>query len=348
MTRPKFTEAQKGQISTLLALNWSYGAIIQRFKREGVSITKGYLSVLKNKKENLCKKKKKKKELGRPPLLSNRQKAGLKKRVMNVNPPTHRTLAAKYNVSPNTIRYTIKKSDLRKVKKPKCHSIPPNSVQKRAARAKGLYNLLRNDQWKNIITSDEAMFYCLNTNEKRDVQYLTPDQKRSSAEPFTHRSHPPSLMVWIGISHHGVTEPIFVKPGAKINSQYYVDNVLQPLYLDAKRLYPEGNFKFHQDSAPSHTAKKTLQNLKDNNIDYITPNEWMPNSPDAAPCDYFLWGYLKKKVMAHKIETLRQLEFAIRAELKLVPQEFIDNALRSWPERCLMIHRAKGGHIEKF
>ncbi len=29
----------------------------------------------------------------------------------------------------------------------------------------------------------------------------------------------------------------------------------------------------------------------------------MPNSPDAAPCHYFLWGYLKNRLKHHKVKS---------------------------------------------
>lgn len=156
-------------------------------------------------------------------------------------------------------------------------------------------------------------------------------------------------MVWVGISANGVTRPFFVKPGVKINKEYYIKKILEPfIRVDAKKLYPNGDFVFHQDSAPSHSAKKTREFLANNKIKYITPEEWMPNSPDAAPCDFFLWGYLKKRIAKRKVSTIASLKNAIRDELKKVPQEKINNALKAWPKRCLQIYNAKGHQIEKL
>ena len=65
-------------------------------------------------------------------------------------------------------------------------------------------------------------------------------------------------MVWAGVSFHGKTKLYFIKPGVKINSTYYINNVLKPfLAYDAKKLFSDGNYVFHQDSAPSHVSKKT-------------------------------------------------------------------------------------------
>ncbi len=85
-----------------------------------------------------------------------------------------------------------------------------------------------------------------------------------------HVVHPKGIMVWLAISANGVTKPFFVKPGAKINWRYYINKVLRPFLKEAKRLYPDNNFIFHQDSAPHHTAKTTLEFLKSNKI-VLTP-----------------------------------------------------------------------------
>ncbi|GBM65708.1 hypothetical protein AVEN_151271-1 [Araneus ventricosus] len=77
------------------------------------------------------------------------------------------------------------------------------------------------------------------------------------------------------------------------------------------------------------------------------PQQWMPNSPDAAPCDYFLWGYLKNKLNKRRVSTLRCLQKAIREEVKKIHQEMILKALKSWPKRCKQIYYAEGRHIEK-
>ena len=45
-----------------------------------------------------------------------------------------------------------------------------------------------------------------------------------------------------------------------------------------------------QDGAPSHTAKNTINYLKRENVSFIKPQMWPPNSPDLNPVDYAVWG----------------------------------------------------------
>ncbi|GBN09681.1 hypothetical protein AVEN_227859-1 [Araneus ventricosus] len=98
--------------------------------------------------------------------------------------------------------------------------------------------------------------------------------------------HPKGVMVWMGISDNGVTKPWFVQPVAKINSEYYVQQILKPFLKDDYcRLYPNGDAVFQQDSAPSHASRVTQKFLTDQQVQFLRPQQWMPNSPDAAPCD---------------------------------------------------------------
>jgi histone-lysine N-methyltransferase SETMAR len=199
-----------------------------------------------------------------------------------------------------------------------------------------------------VITTDEAWFYLNNSDGQSRVQYISRDQNRNVCQQFTEKSHPKGVMVWVGISAAGVTTCRFVEPGAKINSEYYINKILKPFIdRDVKKLYHNRDYIFQQDSAPSHRSKLTINYLTKRKVPFISPERWLPNSPDCAPCDYFLWGYLKTILRTKKISTIPQLKKAIKAELKKIPQDVINRALKSWPKRCRKIYYNKGLHIEK-
>ena len=50
------------------------------------------------------------------------------------------------------------------------------------------------------------------------------------------------------------------------------------------------------DDAPSHIVKKTINYLKRENVSFIKPQVWPPNSPDLKPVDYAVWGALQPQV----------------------------------------------------
>jgi hypothetical protein len=95
----KFTLIEIGQIKAFLDLNWLFSAIQKHFKKCGKSISKGYLSTIKNKKEsnknliNLCKNKRRRKSL-----LSERNLKQINKMIENPNSPTQSSMALNFNV----------------------------------------------------------------------------------------------------------------------------------------------------------------------------------------------------------------------------------------------------------
>ena len=110
------------------------------------------------------------------------------------------------------------------------------------------------------------------------------------------------------VKGHGKTEIRIIPKGVKVNSQFYSDKVLKPFVKhDAPRMFPGDQIKdmvFHQGSASSHTSKQTLAYKRKQNMNFVTPQEWMPDSPDAAPMDFAIWGTLKRRLQKRKIYTL--------------------------------------------
>jgi len=54
----------------------------------------------------------------------------------------------------------------------------------------------------------------------------------------------------------------FIEPQkTKVNQKTYIDFLKTSLLPDSRRLYPDSDFVFVQDSAPSHHAKATLNFL---------------------------------------------------------------------------------------
>ncbi|GFU04663.1 uncharacterized protein TNCV_4377281 [Trichonephila clavipes] len=75
---------------------------------------------------------------------------------------------------------------------------------------------------------------------------------------------------------------------------------------------------FQQDGATCHTARTTIDLLKDTFGDRLIsrfgPVNWPPRSCDLTPLDYFLWSYVKSLVYADKPQTLDHLEDNIRQQ----------------------------------
>ena len=65
------------------------------------------------------------------------------------------------------------------------------------------------------------------------------------------------------------------------------------LLPDIREKCGQYSWTLQQDGAPSHTAKNTINYLERENVLFIEPQMWPPNSPDLNPVDYAVWGALQ-------------------------------------------------------
>lgn len=335
------------EIHAFLKLGVSFRDIQANLLKKNIHVSLGQISNLKNNRRSSCEKVLHPKKAGRKSSLSERKTEALKELIATDNPATQSEIGRRLSVSQQVISYNIKKLGFRRLKKCRVHHLSPAAVTKRYQRSWPLYHKLKCENWTKFITCDEAMFYPKSCAEKSTHQYASEEQRHKDLAPLDSVKMKKGIMVWMAISSKGISKPYFIDQGAKINANYYISKVLRPFFSKyAEKWYPNKIFTFHHDSAPSHTAKATQKWLKDNNIAYIKPSEWSPFSPDAAPLDFFFWGYLKSKVYKHETSTIEALKKAIYTEAKKIPQNFVNRALKEWPRRLRLIYYCKGQNIE--
>ena len=186
-------------------------------------------------------------------------------------------------------------------------------------------------------TQNDRVYAAVST--KRDVP---PDRLLKGRKHFSQ-----SVMVSVAVSKLGKTSLVFVQPGAKIDSSYYCDHVLEGdgLLRDIRRL--SGNhFIFQQDGAPAHRSRQTVAFLQIKVPEFIEPINWPPNSPDLNPGDYAIWGALQQHVYRQKNRDLDHLKEVLTSCWKQIGQNSIDRAIDQWLKNILLVIRAQGGHTE--
>ena len=323
--------------------------IIKALKKKNIAVSKGTISKIKNNKENCADNRdKSRKRTGRPRSISRANLMRIENAITKDNPPTFTALATKYKVSRYTISRCVKKylCFQRKMKK-RVHFLTQKAIETRHKRSRKLAIFLEKN-WDKVITTDEKLFHMCEANIDSPYFYRKKGSREQRIIRRVNRNFSKGVMVWGGVSAKGLTKLLFIKPGIKINANYYINDVLKPLIADSERLYPGKQFILQQDSAPSHRAKKTIDWLKNNRIKFINPSEWIPNSPDAAPMDYCIWGYMLSKLKHRKVGSLNSLKRALRDIWANIPQEMVIKCLKSWPKRVNQIYKAKGANIENF
>jgi histone-lysine N-methyltransferase SETMAR len=70
-----------------------------------------------------------------------------------------------------------------------------------------------------------------------------------------------------------------------------------------------------------------------------------PYSPDLAPSDFFLFGYVKGKLTVYRAETPSELLVRIRVILVEIPRETLDAVFLEWMERLQKCVQVDGEYV---
>lgn len=192
--------------------------------------------------------------------------------------------------------------------------------------------IAENDQLlKNICFSDESTFFLNGCVNKHNVRYWSDSNPYFMREGHTQR--PQKVNVWAGILGDHVIGPLFID--ANLTADLYLEllmDTIDPLItvLVENSRNDEGNLEFdidniffQQDGCPAHYARHVRTYL-----DEMYPNrwigrrgliEWPARSPDLAPNDFFLWGYLKLVVYKTIPNSIEDLKARITAAVGTYP-----------------------------
>ncbi|GFX72724.1 DUF4817 domain-containing protein [Trichonephila clavipes] len=103
---------------------------------------------------------------------------------------------------------------------------------------------------------------------------------------------------------------------------------------------------FQQNGATCHTARATIDLLKDTFGDHLISRfghvNWPQISCDLTPIDYFLWGYVKSLVYADKPQTLDHLEDNIRRVIADIRPQMLEKVIENRTSRLDYIRASRG------
>ncbi|GFW42217.1 putative transposable element [Trichonephila clavipes] len=141
--------------------------------------------------------------------------------------------------------------------------------------------------------------------------------------------HPQKLTVWCALWAGGIIGPYFFKNDEGHNELW-----------------------FQQDGATCHTARATIDLLKDTFGDRLIsrfgPVNWPPRSCDLTPLDYFLWGYVKSLVYADKPQTLDHLEDNILRVIADIRPRMLEKVIENWTSRLDYIRASRGSPMPEI
>ncbi|GFW40022.1 transposable element Tc3 transposase [Trichonephila clavipes] len=161
--------------------------------------------------------------------------------------------------------------------------------------------------------------------------------------------HPEKLTVWCALWAGGIIGPYFFKNDEGHNVTVNGDRyraMITNFFIPELNNHDVQEMGFQKDGATCHTARATIELLKDTFGDRLIsrfgPVSWPPRSWDLTPLDYFLWSYVKSLVYADKPQTLDHLEDNIRRFIADMRPQMLEKVIENWTSRLDYIRVSHG------
>ncbi len=188
---------------------------------------------------------------------------------------------------------------------------------------------------------DEAWCYQYNPETKRQAsQWLTPGEQRPS--------HPrrsigvKKVMLVTFFDFLGMIHFEFLCGGTVDTATFL--QILGHFRQALRMKRPRQTRLLHMDNAPAHGARDTRLHLLMTGQRVV---DHPPLSPDMSPCDFWLFGRIKKPLRGKQFASLDALENAVSNQIGLIPAaEYRHTMLMSWPMRWACCVNANGDYFE--
>ncbi len=240
------------------------------------------------------------------------------------------------NISNSTVRNILKENNFQNYKKIPKPFISRVNFQKR----KNFYNLHRNFTYQDFgkyVFTDEASFQLLNAAGGQT--YYKKKNVSTSTKSFirTKKFGGGSIMIWGFITFFGQLK--IYRVNGKMDSNKYI-RLLEDEFIDDAVLcgLNLGEMVFQQDNASCHVSKKTLNWVKEQNINVLS---WPPQSPDMNPIED-VWNYLDSQVRKRQpeIKTIDDLWRILDEEAAKISPEYIKKLYKSLPRRISALKKS--------
>ncbi|GFX95867.1 transposable element Tc3 transposase [Trichonephila clavipes] len=208
------------------------------------------------------------------------------------------------------------------------------------------------DFHKRILFSDEAHFWLNGYVNKQNRRISNEANPQVNVETPL---HPEKLTVWCALWGGGIIGPYFFKNDEGHNVTVYGDRyraMITNFFIPELNNHDVQELGFQQDGATCHTARATIDLLKDTFGDRLIsrfgPVNGPPRSCDLTPLDYFLWGYVNSLVYADKAQTLDHLEDNIRRVIADIRPQMLEKVIENWTSRLDYIRASHGSPMPEI
>ena len=201
-----------------------------------------------------------------------------------------------------------------------------------------LVTLQDTSQHKLIYTQDETWLYWKNPRKSMWLMHGAPRPKAEKKKIGAKK-----LMISVIWNVNGIASVVMVPRGETFTKRFFSDvvmedfskNVVIPKTRDKKR-----KIKLHCDNAKTHLIDEKLRTL---NVPRLPHPAY---SPDLAPCDFFLFGYVKLRLEGRVFSSDEELLHAAVEILQGIDKSTLEKVYEEWIRRLQVCVENNGEYIE--
>lgn len=246
----------------------------------------------------------------------------------------------------SSVAYALHKAGMHYGKMIEVPKILNSSQRKeRVDNSKVMLSILKDAErvdFQNIITLDETPFYF--ENKTKMGWYIDGKPIPRVEKPSLKQKKVTLTIAW------GVRGAVVVKCIAgenRINAEYFCKSTLAGIerWVRKNNKYAGiSSYYIHMDNAPCHKAAYTQDYMDSHQIiKMLHP----PYSPDLAPCDFHLFGYMKNVFANTIFKSMEEIEEKISEWINQIPIETRISTFKNWMtrlEKCILL---KGDYVDK-
>ncbi|UYV74927.1 SEC23A, partial [Cordylochernes scorpioides] len=185
---------------------------------------------------------------------------------------------------------------------------------------------------KRVITGDETWIYGF---VSEITQQATEWRFKNEPRPKKARKAPSKVKVMLTVffDYQGIVHHEFQQQGSTITADSYLGvlrRLREAIRKKRQELWRSKLWILHHDNASAHTALKISKFLQDHSTS-VFPQP--PYSPDLAPCDFFLFGKLKKKLKGRKFQSIEEIKVESKKAMKAIPKTDYQGCFADWKKR---------------
>jgi histone-lysine N-methyltransferase SETMAR len=205
----------------------------------------------------------------------------------------------------------------------------------------------RSKRVAEIVTGDETWIYSYDPETKQQSTVWVFGSERPPTKVVRDKSTS-KKMVAVFFRRKGPVAAIPLKERRTVNAEWYTTVCLPAVFERLKKERPKAGLRrilLHHDNAPAHTASRTITFLDATEVELIGHP---PYSPDLAPCDFFLFPELKKRLRGKRFDDPEDAVAEMNDQLKRMPKEAFKECFDKWFERMKKCISVKGDYFEKL